>query len=178
MAKIPDDIEVIIDRIDRLGDRSLLPQTDAPVNKYDVLLENTFPDSHVVNTTDFDYGRSYSYFIVLTKDRDAASLEEAVLFQAVQRAGAIDQLNIAISAITPYVDVWFIRYSLEDGEVIEEESAEPFTEAQLQALETLLAVLGEHGIRRIDSEVAALKPPGIQTELNDKATVADCLFYG
>src|SRR5207237_6063167 len=99
----PDDTTAWITAVDREGNKTLLPKSDTPIRKYDLLLERAFPAYRVINLTEFDYGRAYRYSIVLSRDEDAAALEVERVRRFVREEGKLEVVNIAISTLAPYI---------------------------------------------------------------------------
>lgn len=180
MVEIPKDIEEVITRVDRLHDRSLLPRTDAPMDKYDGFLKQIFPKYQIRNITEFDYGRSYRYLIALSNDPDAAALDIKRIANAVDRNGLVETVNLAISVLANYFLAHFDRYVRKAGKLERLRSDEATTSEQRRVLQDLVEGLGKSGVRRLDPAVAALAVPDVETDLCEKgeATVADCLFFG
>lgn len=180
MENIPNDIKDIVDRIDRQGDWRLLPNNSTPKNKYDGFLQDCFPNFVVVNITEFDYGRSFRYSVTLSQNPEAASLNTSSLNKAVRAEGEINQLLIAFSAISSYVDVKFVSYTYQRDRVVEKWSKRPINNEQATALGDLSVLLKKEKLILMDPDVAATILPDIETDLKNKneATVGDCLFYG
>lgn len=180
MEKIPADIDAIITRVDRRHEEGLLPRTDTPKDKYDRFLAPIFPKYQLVNLTEFDYGRSYRYQLVLSSDPDAAALDRKKLAQAVKRSGSIEFLDLAISVIAPYCLLRYVRYTWQQGKVQEQRSDRPFSPALEDASRRVLGFLQGYRIHALDPAIAALPVPDVQTDLMEtgEATVSDCLFTG
>lgn len=186
-ASIPNDIKEIIDRIPSPSEFNSqssswigLPKANDSKTKYDRLLQEAFPDFQIVNITEFDYGRSFRYAIALSNDPNAAELDREKLAFIVERERNLDQLLVAISAISDYIDVEFIRYSWQNGEAMEERSLLPLNRLQNQTWEKLSGLLAARGFSRLEPKIAQTLVMDAGTELCDpgEATVADFLFYG
>lgn len=177
---LPTEIENAITSVDRRHDAGVLPDADTPTDKYDVLMKRSFSDCQVVNITEFDYGRSYRYLIVMSRDPDAAALDRSRLALAVRRAGAVLMMKLAISCLADYYLVGFSRYEWTRGEVTERVDAVPVDAQEALLHERLTVLLAAQGLKELAPTIAASAVPDVHTELCDvgEATVADCLFFG
>jgi len=177
MVDIPADIELVIDTIDRKHILESVPNSKAPIDRYDNLLRSLFPEFQIVNITEFDYGRSYRYLVTLSENVNAGALDDAVFLREVELSGSIDQVTLAISAIAPYFLLSFIHSS---AGKIKQRSENPSNVAQDSAGKLISAALNDLGLKRLAEEVSTQIVSDVSTELCElgEATVADCLFYG
>ena len=180
MTTIPPEIESLITRVDRLGDKSLLPKAGASIHRYDAEIEALFPDGRVVNITEFDYGRAYRYQIVLSRDPDAANLDDDALSRALSRLKRIEVLNVALSVLAKYSLIRYLTYTRQGGEIEETWTDAPVTAGQREAANRVLGWLSENRFQLVSNDVASCVVENVATELCDEgdATVADCLFFG
>jgi hypothetical protein len=180
MSDIPNQVDSVISEVYRRGNAALLPRTDTALDKYDNLLASLFPDFQIINITEFDYGASFRYLIVLSADPDAGKLNTVDLLRAAQRTSSVDRLDLAISAIAPFCLIEYVRNTYRNGALEEQRSDNPFDAVQARATEKLLSQLGLLGICRLENAVGKIVVKDVQTDSCDlgDATVADCLFFG
>jgi hypothetical protein len=180
MTTIPTDIEAIISRVDRDRDWTKLPRADSKRDKYDRQLTELFPQYKIQNLTEFDYGRSFRYSIVLSESDDAAAFDKEKLAAAILREGAIEAVDLAVSVLGPYAQIRFARHDLQHGQVVSQWADEPFDAIQQRTADTILDFLSKLELRVISPDLARTVMRGVATELTapEDATVADCLFYG
>jgi len=170
-------LEKLLSDIRQNWDTVLAPNVDR--KKWDHALAQEFPGYTIVNWTDFNYGKSHSYQILLPRGQWTVpgSLEEErnVLSQI---GGEQRSILFKLSAIAPYYLLKILSRKLESGGQIGETVSDPKSNEEVELTRRCTQFAQRNGYLELPRQFLEAHVPGAELELAEPGTVTiyNCLF--
>ncbi len=177
---IPQDIQQVINNLDREKMYEYLPKSNSSINKYDDVINQLFKDSTIINITEFEYGRSYRYLIYSVKNDKLTALDSSILSGIVADYDKVECIKLAISAVSNYLLIEFSTYSLDNEDLVEIKNPIPISSFQVNVLNAIEGKFSKLSYKVLSPEISSLVIPDISTELCDvgETTIGNSLFFG
>lgn len=162
-----------------LARRSEVAAPTSDRGKWDDLLRMTFTGWTLVNWTDFDYGKCYTFEIVMLRGAPAApgsATEERELLRAL--GGSRASLLLKLSAIAPYYLLCVVVREFDEHGATCERYGKPRNKDEWDLWERAADFAESNNFASVGLETLSELVPGIELELAEPGTVTvyNCLF--